>query len=323
MKLKILVVDDSLFMRTLISDILNSDPQINVVDTAKSGTEALEKIPHLKPNVVTLDIVMPGMDGLSTLKHIMDQHPIPVVMLSAYSHEGADITMECLNAGAVGYVLKPSGELSLDIEKVKEDLLAEVKAAASANIRKIKLIKGRARPKRKVIAKHKIVVIGASTGGTQTITAILSSLPKDFAAPILVIQHMPSRFFTQSFAENLGQNCELEVKVAEHNEVFSPGRVYLVPSKEGAKDITPSVDKTMQSVAKIYNGNTLGIVLTGMGKDGVEGMKAIKENNGQTIVQDESALINGMPQAVRDAGYADKVLSLEEISNAIVEFAGE
>jgi len=340
MTIKVIVVDDSLFMRTLIRDLLNSDPEIEVVDTAKDGKEAVTKITKLKPDCVTLDLMMPEWDGLTTLKHIMAGCPTPCVILSAHSREGANITIDCLNAGAVGFVLKPSGELSLNIENVKHQLLKEVKAASKVELRKIKslAIRKPKRHRRKLVCVNKIIVIGASTGGLQTLESILPSLPADFPSPIIVVQHLPNMFFTESLAERLNRDCELTVKVAENNEIIQAGKVYLAPGgfhmtlgslpnrevtpciNEAKNDsLTPSIDLAMKSVAKIFNENTVGIILSGMGHDGCQGMKAIKESGGKTIIQDESSLIFGMPKAVIDAGAADKVLPAGEIAEAIME----
>jgi len=343
-KIRVLVVDDSLFMRTLISDMLNSDPEIEIIGTAKDGTEAIKKVSKIKPDCITLDLAMPVWDGLTTLKHIIEKYPTPVVILSAYSKKDADITMKCLNAGAVGFVLKPSGELSLDIEQVKNQLVEEVKAASQVNVRKIKslIAKKPKRMRRKLIGINKIVVIGASTGGPQTLKLVLSSLPGDFPAPVIVVQHVPTSFFTQSLAEHLNQDCELTVKVIDNNEPIQAGTVYLIPSgfrmhlthldtqdvigslsREESNILSPSIDLAMKTLAQIYSENVVGIILSGMGRDGVEGMKAIKEAGGKTIVQDESSLIFGMPKAVIKEGYADKVLPPPEITRFIVNIVEE
>ncbi len=340
MPIRVLVVDDSLFMRTLVSDMLNSDSEIEVIDTAQNGQEAVDKILKAKPNCVTLDLVMPGWDGLTTLKHIMNECPVPVVILSAYSRRDADITIECLETGAVGFVLKPSGELSLNIENVKHQLLEEVKAASKVELKKINLLTVTKPQKRKhkLVIIDNIIVIGASTGGLRTLESILPSLPADFPAPIIVAQHVPNMFFTESLAEHLSRICELAVKVAEDNEIIKAGKIYLAPGgshmtlyplsnrevtphiNEAKSDtLTPSIDIVMESAAKIFCGNAVGIILTGMGCDGREGMKAIKQAGGRTIVQDESSLIFGMPKAVIDAGYADKVLPAGEIAEAMME----
>jgi len=344
MAIKVLVVDDSLFMRTLISDMLNSDPDIKVIDTAKDGIEAIKKIPRVRPDCITLDLAMPGRDGLTTLKHIINEYPTPVVILSAYSKKDADITMKCLNAGAVGFVLKPSGELSLDIKYVKHQLLEEVKAASRVRMRKVIsfIAKKPRKRRRKRIGINKIVAIGASTGGPQTIELVLSSLPIDISIPVIVIQHVPTISFTQSLAEHLNHNCDLKVKVLENNDTVQPSSVYLIPSgfrmkltpldtqdvisslsREEPNMLTPSIDTAMKTLAPIYKENAVGVILSGMGEDGVEGMKAIKESGGKTIVQDESSMIFGMPKAVINAGYADKVLPASEIGKAIVDLIAD
>lgn len=341
-KIRVLVIDDSIFMRTLISDMLNSDPEIEVTATAKDGKEAIEKLSKIRPDCITLDLVMPGWDGLTTLEHIMAEHPTPVVILSAHSKKDANITIKCLKTGAVGFVLKPSGELSLDIKDVKHELLEKVKAASRVNVGRIKLLvrKKRKRPKRKLVALSEIIVVGASTGGPQTLEAILYSLPVRLPLPVIIVQHLPTRFFTESFAERLNKVTDLEVKVAENDEVLQPGKVYLAPAefqmtfkmsdknvitsltKAQPNSLSPSIDIVMESVAKVYDGNSLGIILTGMGYDGREGMRAIKEAGGKTIVQDESSLIFGMPKVVIEAGIADEVLPVDSIADAMMECGG-
>lgn len=343
--IKVIVTDDSFFMRRLVSDILNSDPEIRVVDTAKSGEEAVGKISQHRPDVVTLDLVMPGWDGLATLKHIMAECPVPVVILSAYSKRDADLTIECLHAGAVGFVLKPSGELSLDIEKIKDQLIEEVKAASRVNVGSIKsfVVESSKRVKRKCIVTKQIVVMGSSTGGPQTLEMILPSLPAAFSVPVIVVQHFPSIFFTGSLAEHLNKISALKVKVAKNNEPVKGGKVYLAPAgyrlmlkalvnpcqpSDRAEAIislcddlpdvlSPSVDTTMKSAAEVYGEGTIGIILSGMGRDGREGMRAIREACGKTIAQDEGALIFGMPREVIEAGLADEVLPASEISRAL------
>jgi len=342
MPIKVLIVDDSFVMRKLLSDILSSDG-IEVVGVAKSGSEAIKKIPQIKPDVVTLDLVMPGWDGLTTLKHIMQDFPTPVIILSAHSRVEADITIECLEAGAVGFILKPSGELSLDIEKVAPELLEAVRVASKVDVAKISvLFAPTPRPvKYKAIEINTIIVIGASTGGPQTLVAILSSLPPDFSPPIIIVQHMPSMEFTQSLAKHIKRVCKLTAKVAEDNEIIARKMVYLVPGgysmtlqtidrendtevamrlvKDKPDALTPSINTTMKSIAEIFNGNAIGVVLTGMGSDGAEGMEAIKNSGGKTLVQDESSLIFGMPKAVIDRGSADTVLPAGKIAEKIAE----
>ena len=340
MPIRVLVVDDSLFMRTLISDLLNADPDVSVIGTAQSGVEALKQLPKLKPDVITLDLAMPGVDGLTTLERLMAEHPTPVIILSAHSKEDAAVTLQGLHVGAVGYVLKPSGELSLDIHTVRTQLLEAVKAAATVNVKALKALAAKPprRPRRRISGVRRLLVIGASTGGPQTLEAILPLLPADFPAPILVVQHAPSRWFTETLAQRLHQQCALPVKVAEEAEAIRAGTVYLAPSgsrmtlrreqtteavielqPEESQELSPSIDLTMQSVAQVYQDAAVGIVLSGMGHDGVKGMKAIKDAGGRTIVQDASALIFGMPKAVIDHGLADQVLPASEIADAMVE----
>jgi two-component system, chemotaxis family, protein-glutamate methylesterase/glutaminase len=339
--IKVLIVDNSIFMRTLVSSMLDSDPDIEVVDTARSGPEALEKILDLKPDVITLDLMMPGWDGLTTLKKIMSDCPTAVVILSAHSQEGAEITLKCITAGAISSVLKPSGELSLDIDQVKEQLSQEIKAASMIQPERVKKLVAKKSKSEKVqyAYNHRIVVIGASTGGPQTLETILPLLPADFPLPIVVVQHTPSVYMSQCLADRFDDVSALNVKLASHGEVIKRGTVYIAPSKfqcmvdciEGevvfeikkveGEVLTPSVDAAMESLAERYRDGTLGIILTGIGHDGVKGMKAIKRCGGQTLAQDESALIFGMPQEVIEAGAADKALPAEEIAEAIVEFA--
>lgn len=341
----VLVVDDSFFMRNMISDMLNSDPDIKVIDTAKNGKDALEKLEELKPDVITLDLVMPGLTGLETLKIIMSEYPTPVVMLSAYTAKGAAITIRCLDSGAIGFVLKPSGVVSMDIEKVKDELIEEIKKASRVNVKKIKSILTRKRIKQflepHVVVKEKVVVIGASTGGPSALELVLSELPFNFPAAILVVQHMPAKF-TRSFAERLDRESELSVKQAEDGDVIEPGKAYVAPGdshmrvknkkikgkvravislnkKPLVHGLRPSIDVTMKSVAEVYGENAVGVLLTGMGEDGVEGMDAIKTKGGKTIAQDEAtSLIYGMPKKVVENGDADHVLPVFKISQEII-----
>lgn len=333
---KVLIVDDSLFMRTMISEIIEGDSLLSVVGTAKDGKEALEKVAKLHPDCLTLDLKMPGWDGLTTLKKIMSDYPTPVVILSAYSKEDAEITFQCLKSGAVGFVLKPSGELSLDINVVKEKILEEVKAAASFTLAKlrslVKLEEKPLHPSPISAKKTKIILIGASTGGPQTIINLIESLPYSFKIPIIIIQHLPDHFFTHSFASQLEKSSRLPVKEATDKEVIQESTIYLVPGKcslginpdmkfmllKENKQLSPNIDEVMISFAKVWGSHTLGVILTGMGDDGVEGMKQIQESGGMTIAQDESSLIYGMPKAVWEAGYAKKKMSLEEIRNYLI-----
>lgn len=346
-KIKVLVVDDSFFMRKLISDLLNADPQIEVIATAKNGKTALEIIKERKPDVVTLDYQMPGLDGLATLKKIMQECPVSCVMLSAYVKKGGDLTLECLKNGAVDFVLKPSGPLSLDIKDVKVELLARVKAAAEVNIEAIRLLIKR-RPSRilwevpKVTIPERVIVIGASTGGPPVLELILSELPKDIPYGILIVQHMPLRF-TKLFADRLDKITQIKVKEAENGDtvkagiaLVAPGNQNMVVEKREIGGITrviinlhkksltpqvaaPSIDTLMQSVAQVYGPNAVGVILTGMGEDGVRGATAIKKKGGTILVQDKAtSIVFGMPRRAIEEGIVDKVLPISLMSREIL-----
>lgn len=346
MTIRVLVVDDSFFMRKLLSDILNSDSDIEVVDTARNGEEALEKLKVSKPDVITLDFVMPVMGGLETLKYIMSEYPTPVVMLSAYTKKGAEVTIDCLDAGAVGFALKPSGEVSVNIEKIKDEIIEEIKKASKASVQKIKSIITRKRIKRFLepgaVVKEKVIVIGASTGGPPVLELILSELPSNLPAAVLIVQHMP-KLFTKFLAERLDRESELAVKEAQEGDVIEVGNAYVAPGdfhmlveKKEIKGemkaviglsksplvhgLRPSIDVTMKSVAEVYGKNAIGIILTGMGNDGIDGMKAIKIKHGKTIAQDEAtSLIFGMSKKVIESGDADYIIPVFNISKEIIQ----
>lgn len=324
-QIKVFIVEDSIFMRNVISDIINSDPQLQVIGTARDGEEALNKLDELKPDVITLDIEMPRMDGLSTLKQIMKKNPKPVIMLSALTQEGAIHTFKALEYGAVDYIPKPSGKISLNLSTIKDEIISKIKMAASANLHKLKI---------KPIhieayeLTDKIVAIGASTGGPQALTHVLTSLP-DNVPPILIVQHMPEGF-TKPFAERLDSMCKFKVKEAEDGDYVSeqlaliaPGGFHMTVSKTGRiqlrrgpaiHGVRPAVDPMMESVAEIYKSKTIGVLLTGMGRDGAYGMKKIKENRGFTIAQDEeTSVVFGMPKAAIEEGCVDVVLPLHKI----------
>ncbi len=333
-KLRVLVVDDSAFMRKIIADIINSDPLLEVVGTAVDGIDALEKIAKLKPDVITLDVNMPRMDGLTTLKHIMERNPLPVVMLSSVTQEGAEITFKALKMGAIDYVPKPSGELSLDIHKIKTEIIDKIKNAANAKItiheHKTQTVSTVKRPQK---FKQKIITIGASTGGPPAIEDILLQLPAN-VPPILIVQHMPVGF-TKLFAQRLNSLTNFTVKEAEEGDAIVPGQALIAPgghhmivTKEGKihlddgpplHSVKPAVDPMMETAAEVYKAETIGIILTGMGRDGALGMKRIKKFGGTTIAQDESTCtVFGMPKAAIEEGCVDKVLPLSRIPQEII-----
>lgn len=349
-KIKVLVVDDSALMRKLISRILESDPDIQVVDTAPDGSFALRKIPQTNPDVITLDVEMSGMDGVTALERIMTESPLPVVMISSLTQEGTDITLKCLELGAIDFVPKPSGTISLDIEKQAKAIIEKVKIAGSVDrsklrIRRLRETKDDAAERQdghlfaESTKMGKAVVIGVSTGGPPTLMEIIPKLPADLPAPVFVVQHMPAGF-TTSFAQRLDSVSYLKVVEARSGEVVTNGKVFVAPggihmsvTKRGLAEGViihtssepydslhkPSVDVMMKSAVKLYGKNTVGVILTGMGNDGTEGMKMIKSWGGKTIVEDEiSCIVFGMPNSVIAAESADQVLSLSEISAGIV-----
>jgi len=324
-RIKVFVVEDSIFMRNVISDIINSDPQLQVIDTARDGEEALSKLDYLEPDVITLDIEMPRMDGLSVLKQIMKRKPKPVIMLSALTKEGAIYTLKALEYGAVDYISKPSGNISLDLHTIKDEIISKIKMAASANLSKLKIKSINIEP---CELADNVVAMGASTGGPQALTYILASLPQSIP-PILIVQHMPEGF-TRLFAERLDRLCKFRVKEAEEGDYISkelaliaPGGFHMTVSKTGRiildrtppiHGVRPAVDPTMTSVARSYRSRAIGVLLTGMGRDGAYGMRKIKEHGGVTIAQDEkTSVVFGMPKAAIDEGCVDVVLPLHKI----------
>lgn len=336
--IKVMVVDDSFTMRVLISDILNLDPHIEVIAAVKSGEEAIAKLPLLKPDCITLDLLMPGMDGLSTLRAIMAKYPTPTIILSSQHRHDADITFKCLANGAVSFIPKPSVEPDFELHKIQDQLLESIKSVVHAHLNwPLNNYKTFSKPYR-CSNPDQLVVMGASTGGPQTLERILSSFPADFEVPMLIAQHMPAELFMESFVKRLNNKCWLDIKLAEHQEPIQLGRVYCIPSHattsliskgrethfwieeaDSSDRVCPSIDKLMISAAKVYKQKTIGVILSGMGNDGVNGMRQIKKYGGKTIAQNEAALLYGMPKAVVDAGLADEILAMEDIPSAIVE----
>ncbi|MEO0270284.1 MAG: chemotaxis response regulator protein-glutamate methylesterase [candidate division WOR-3 bacterium] len=336
-KIKVLVVDDSYLMRILISDILSSFSDIEVVGTAKDGKEAIELVKKLKPDVVTLDYEMPGLSGIEVLEHIMKENPIPCIMLSAYTKEGAELTLSALSKGAFDFVTKPSGSISMDIDKIKMELYEKIKLAKNVNphILKFKFKKVEIKEKEKVKKVNAIGIV-SSTGGPPVIEFILKNIPK-VKVPIFIVQHMP-KSFTSLFAERLKIVTGKKVFEARDKEKVKEGYIYIAPGgihmslkkikeeifidlidEEPKWGVKPSGDYILSAIAEIYGENSIGIILTGMGKDGSEGAKKIKENGGIIISQNkETSVIYGMPCAVKD--ISDFILSPEEIVEKITEF---
>lgn len=335
-KITVLVVDDSALIRRLLIDILKKDKDIEVIDTAKDGKEAVEKAKILKPDVITLDIEMPEMDGLTALKILRKEIPqSKIIMFSSLTQEGAKATIEALTLGAYDFVPKPSSRSFLEsIKKIESELLPKIK---SLRIKKSYIIPVSAKVRLKK-GTYKACGIGVSTGGPQTLMQIIPKLPANFPVPILIVQHMPP-IFTKQLADRLNSVSILKVKEAEHGEPIKPKIVYIAPGDfhmEVKKTHTgekiflhkgpprnfcrPSVDELFESMAEVYEDKCIGIILTGMGTDGKEGAKKIKEKGGIILSQDpESSIVFGMPKAIIDAGLADEVLNPSQISQRIKE----
>lgn len=347
MKARVLVVDDSAFMRKVISSILEEDPELEVVDTARDGEEAVSKVLKLRPDVVTMDVEMPRMDGITAVSRIMEQSPVPVVMISSHTREGAEATIRALEAGAIDFVAKPSGPISLDIHKVAQEIREKVKAASRVSPERLRRPKA---PVRKVVVPPpqervpsragpvEVVAIGTSTGGPRALQEVIPALPGDLPCGVLVVQHMPPGF-TRSLASRLDQLSALRVKEAEDGEAFRPGVVYVAPGdrhmvldrSDGRYVVRllddppvgghkPAVDVMMMSVADLAAPRSVGVLMTGMGRDGAKGMKMIRDRGGFTIAEDSSTcVVFGMPRAAIELGGADLVVPLDRIAEEIAK----
>jgi two-component system, chemotaxis family, protein-glutamate methylesterase/glutaminase len=336
---RVLIVDDSSFMRKSLTHLLESDPALEVVETAADGADAVRKVRRLRPDVVLLDIEMSGMNGLVALAHIMDECPTPVLVLSGLDPADRTLAVRCLEQGAVDFLPKPSGVISYDIDRLRAEIVARVKQAAEVHVRQLDLrLPGEPlRPRRPAAASRaRLVVIGASTGGPRAVATVVAALPPDLPAAVLVVQHMSAEF-VPSFAERLKWDGFLEVAVARPDEPLVPGRVVVAPGgcralvawSEGGgrvrlgrdappQGLLPSVDDAMASAAEAYGAGAVGVLLTGMGDDGARGMKAIKDRGGRTLAEDPSTcLVSGMPRAAIDLGGVDQVVPLPLVAQAI------
>jgi len=344
------IVDDSAFMRKSISIMLESDPDIKVIGQARDGLEGYEMVKRLKPDIVTLDIEMPRMDGITALKKIMSDCPTSVLMVSSLTTEGADITIKALEYGAVDFIPKELSYINVNIIKIKEDLINKIK-----EIVKQKAVKERLRRLQRLSRStsatalitptaselprigYKAIALGISTGGPFSLQKVIPVLSKKINIPMFIVQHMPPKF-TKSLAERLNGMTELEVKEAEADEIVKNGVIYIAPggfhmtaqksssgivriniSKEPSTTLhRPCVDVMIESVIEAYGKYTLGVIMTGMGKDGLEGIRKLKELGGYCIAQDEeSCVVYGMPKSVTDAGFADVSAPLDKIPEII------
>ncbi|MFS0751826.1 protein-glutamate methylesterase/protein-glutamine glutaminase [Oceanobacillus sp. 1P07AA] len=347
-KVRAIVIDDSAFMRRVISDILDSDPRIEVVAVARNGEDGLNKVKQLSPDVVTLDVHMPKMNGMQALQRIMDEHPIPVVMLSSVTKVGADKTIQAISSGAVDFIMKPSGSISLDIRDVEEEIRKKVILASTVKVKptqntleeKVQSSMIIAKKDREERHRRSIISIGTSTGGPKALQKVLTELPKDIQAPIVIVQHMPPGF-TKSLADRLDSICAISVKEAVHGEILQTGIAYIAPGgfhmkvesvgmslavsldkSPPLKGHRPSVNILFSSLQHIKNYNKITCILTGMGNDGTDGLQQLRLHDTSTISLAESietAIVYGMPKAAVNAGLIDYELSLHEIPSLIVK----
>jgi two-component system chemotaxis response regulator CheB len=354
-KFRVLVVDDSAFMCKVLETIFNADGQLQVVGRAKDGREAITLAESLKPDVITMDINMPHMDGLQATAHIMTNSPRPIVVVSSESKEGAASTLKALELGAIDFVTKPSSGIDLDMQSIKEDLVRKVRVAAKVRVvrtasRLVSTIQAPAKngaaapesfskPARTITTENSevrfpVVVLGASTGGPATVMRLAPGFTRDFPAAVILVQHMPAAF-TSQYALQLTEFTSIRVKEAEPNEPVQPGTLYICPggqhlrvSSTGRAELDatsgriegylPNIDATMESVAAFAGPMSIGVVLTGMGSDGTRGARQIKNSGGLVIAQDETtSVIFGMPAEAIKAGVVDQVLAIDDIYAAI------
>ena len=351
-KLRVLIVDDSVVIRRLVSDIIAADPDLEVAGVAANGRIALDRIPQVNPDVITLDVEMPEMDGLQTLKELRKTYPrLPVIMFSTLTERGGAITIEALSLGASDYVAKPAnvGRVGEGMARVRDDLVPKIKALCGRAARVVAKPAMPApvrpsfiqRPQTLVPgARVEIVAIGTSTGGPNALADLLPGLPGDFPVPVVIVQHMPP-IFTKLLADRLAARIALQIAEGSAGEALRPGKIWLAPgdyhmglekSLTGARvklnqdppenSCRPAVDALFRAVVQVYGAGTLGVILTGMGQDGFRGCEYIREAGGQVLIQDEaSSVVWGMPGSVARAGLADKELPLNQIAGEIVRRA--
>jgi two-component system, chemotaxis family, protein-glutamate methylesterase/glutaminase len=353
-KFRVLVVDDSAFMCKVLETIFNADSQLQVVGRARDGREAITLSESLKPDVITMDLNMPHMDGLQATANIMTNNPRPIVIVSSESKEGASSTLKALELGAIDFVTKPSSGVDLDMNSVKEELLRKVRVAAKVRVvrtasrlanaiqspsHNAPALAAEFKPTRPPVVENSdmrfpIVVLGASTGGPATVMRLAPGFTRDFPAAVILVQHMPAAFTTQ-YALQLSEFTSIRVKEAEPNESLQAGTLYICPGGQHLRltptgrvelDATsgriegylPNIDVTMESVASFAGAMSIGAILTGMGSDGARGARAIKNSGGYVLAQDEAtSVIFGMPAEVIKAGVVDQVLGIDDIYAAI------
>ena len=348
-RIRVLVVDDSALMRKLIPSIVERDPAIEVVGTAMDGAFALKKIEELRPDVITLDLEMPRMDGMETLRMIMRRAPTPVIMVSTHSKEGAYATFKALALGAIDFVAKPKEAAAGHLDSIATQLIEKIKVAKRASRGRLGSpqiaeppppVKKNARV---AVAPHRIIAIGISTGGPNALQFVLSQIPEDFGGSLLIVQHMPEGF-TEMFARRLDECCALDVQEAKSGDLLLAGRALICPGNRHmmvrrmprgdmavlsdsapVNGHRPSVDVLFHSVSQEFGPMAVGVLMTGMGEDGAEGLGAIKASGGITIAQSEdTCVVSGMPRAAIVKGYANRIVPLDAIGQHLVaNFGGD
>jgi two-component system chemotaxis response regulator CheB len=333
-----LIVEDSALMRILLSDILKADPEIELLGTAKNGKEGVEKARFLEPDVIISDMIMPDYDGVYLVENVMREMPTPVILLSSLEKNDG-LVFDALQKGAFDFLDKPKDDITNSIKAKNYPLTTLVKVAAKSKIKKIEVKENRNEHSFHGKAAYSAIVIGASTGGPGAIENLLKQLPNNLILPVIIAQHMPDSFIS-SFAKRLDTITDLKVKVAESGEELRPGCIYLAPGhanmqlrknpnsggvivhftdKVFIEFNNPSIDCLMESAANVYGDRMIGLILTGMGKDGTEGLKKVKKNGGLTIAQDENtSVVYGMPKSAFDSGATDRVVPLEQIGGYLV-----
>lgn len=353
-KIKVLVIDDSAFMRKIITDTLNTDENIQVIDTARNGREGLQKAVQLQPDVITLDVEMPVMNGLETLEELMKLNPVPkVIMISSLTSEGGEYTLKALELGALDFIMKPTFSVfNYNIDQLKDELLKKVSSLgrSKGNYYPLTRLNNRQLPEQKDhISKSKvsgnlkyIIAIGTSTGGPRALQEVLPGLPLDIPAAVLVVQHMPPGF-TKSLSSRLDSLSKIHVKEAEEGDILKAGWAYIAPGDyhmivknagDGSYRISinkealvtghrPSVNVMMNSVAECGHKNIIAVMMTGMGSDGSEGILKIKKTGGKTIAQDENTcVVYGMPKSAVSVGAIDIIVPLQNITSEIIKIMG-
>ena len=348
-RIRVLVVDDAVVVRRMVSDVLAEDPEIEVVGTAANGRIALQKLTQVNPDVVTLDVEMPELDGLQTLKALRTTHPrLPVVMFSTLTERGAAETLDALSLGASDYVTKPAnvGSIATAQQRIRAELIPKIKALCATAVPAVRpavIGAPKAQPRRvdDLSAGFDVLAIGVSTGGPNALAVLLPALPADFPAPIVVVQHMPP-MFTRLLAERLNAQSPLRVVEAQAGDILRPGSVYIAPGdfhmtllRKGVdaavalnqdspeNSCRPAVDVLFRSVATVFGARTMGVILTGMGQDGLHGCEHLRSAGGHVLAQDEAtSVVWGMPGFVARAGLADRVLPLDQIAPELVRRSG-